>query len=172
VDRDQLFRLGVSLKHLFGHGLGTRSGAAPIDMKARRVEMAIGGRQAETLGRARCDQAVEVGDAIGVQRIEGAPQGIIVELLGGHARRNEAVGRLILEEHGDQIEGLMDKAQAVEDHGFDGFSYRQVSRLRVLLGGLIQDVANAQFGEHPGDQTSVIQNLALILGLIGHRNLL
>jgi hypothetical protein len=47
----------------------------------------------------------------------------------------------------------MDKAQAVEDHGFDGFSHRQVSRLRVLVGGLIQDVANAEFVEHAGDQT-------------------
>jgi len=84
--------------------------------------MAIGRGQSETLGGARRNQAVEVGDAIGVQRIEGAPQRIIVELLGGHARRNEAVGGLILEKPGNQIEGLIDKSQTVEDHGFDGFS--------------------------------------------------
>src|SRR5688500_15065626 len=116
---------------------------APIDMKARRVEMAIGGGPSETVGRAGRNQAVEFGDAIAVERIKGAAQGIIVELLGGHARRNESVGGLILEEHGNQIEGLIDKAQAVEDHGFDGFSHGQVTSLRVLLGGLIQAVANA-----------------------------
>ena len=55
------------------------------------------------------------------------------------ARRVEmAIGGLILEKPGNQIEGLIDKAQTVEDHGFDGFSHRQVSCLRVLLGGLIQ----------------------------------
>jgi hypothetical protein len=64
--------------------------------------------------------------------------------------RNAVVG-LILEEHGHQIEGVIDKAQTVEDHGFDGFSHDQVSRLRVLLGGLIQDVADAQLVEHPGN---------------------
>ncbi len=47
------------------------AGVAPIDMKARGVEMAIGGRQSKTLGCARRNQAVEVGDAIGVECIEG-----------------------------------------------------------------------------------------------------
>jgi hypothetical protein len=51
------------------------------------------------------------------------------------------------------MEGLMYKAQAVEDPGFDSFSHRQVSGLRVLLGGLVQDVADAQLVEHAGDQT-------------------
>jgi hypothetical protein len=114
--------------------------------------MAIGRRQTETLGRARCNQAVEFGDAIGIQGIEDATKSIIVELLGGHARRNEAVGGFVLEKQGDQIEGLIDKAQTVEDHGFDGFSHGQVSRLRVFLGRLIQDVADAQFVEHASDQ--------------------
>ena len=66
----------------------------------------------------------------------------------------------------------MDKAQTVEEYGFDGFSHGQVTGLRVLLGRLLQDVANVQFVELPGDQTSVIQHLALIVGLIDHRHLL
>ena len=57
----------------------------------------------------------------------------------------------------------MDKAQA----GFDGFSYRQVAH---LLGGLIQDVANAEFVDMPARPK--VQDLAFILSdeeIILHR---
>jgi hypothetical protein len=48
----------------------------------------------------------------------------------------------------------------------------EVPHFRVLLGRLIEDVANAECVEHASDKAEVVQDLAPIRGVIGHNNLL
>jgi hypothetical protein len=116
---------------------------APIDMKARAVEVHIGWTQVQTLGGSRRDETVEFGHPRVIEGIQGATERIIVELVGSDAGRNEALGGLILKEAGHQVERLIDKPQAIEHYRFDRFPCREVPHLRVLSGGLVDDVANA-----------------------------
>jgi len=78
----------------------------------------------------------------------------------------------MVEESGDQVEGLIDTPQAIEHHGFDGFTHGEVAHFRVLLGRLIDDLAHAQFVEHASDKAEVIYDLAMVRGLLRHNHLL
>jgi hypothetical protein len=42
----------------------------------------------------------------------------------------------------------------------------------VLLGGLVDDVANTKFVEHARDKAEVVQDLAPVRRLVGHHALL
>jgi hypothetical protein len=55
---------------------------APIDMKTRRVEVRIGGTKRQALRSGGRNERVECSDPIGIEGIESAAQGIIVELCG------------------------------------------------------------------------------------------
>ena len=145
---------------------------ATIDMKARTVEVRIGGTEVQTLGGGHRQETVEFRHPIVIKGIQGPPEGIIVELFGGNAWGNETVGGLILEEPRDQIECLIDKPQTVEHHRLDRLAHGEVSHFRVLVGGLINDVPKAKFVEHASDKAEVVQDLATIGGLVGHHNLL
>ena len=48
---------------------------------------------------------------------------------------------------GDEVELLVDEAQAVEDHG--GNRRSQSAFLRVLLCRVIKDLSDAEFFKHP-----------------------
>jgi hypothetical protein len=61
-----------------------------------------------------------------------------------------------VEEPGNQVEGLIDKPQAIEHHRFDRLPHGEIPQFRVLLGGLINHVANAEFIEHARDKAEVI----------------
>jgi hypothetical protein len=37
---------------------------------------------------------------------------------------------------------------------------------------VVEDVANAEFIEHARDKAEMVQNVALVFGLVGHNNLL
>jgi hypothetical protein len=78
----------------------------------------------------------------------------------------------MMEESGDKVERLIDTPQAIEHHRFDGFPHGAVSHLRVLARGLVNDVANAKFVEHASHKAEVIQDLAMVRGLVGHNCLL
>jgi hypothetical protein len=92
---------------------------APIDMKARRVKMHMGGAQVRTLGGSRRDETIECSHSTVIKGIQGTTESIIVRLLGGHPGRDELRGGPILEEPGDQVKCLIDKPQAIEHHRFD-----------------------------------------------------
>jgi hypothetical protein len=51
---------------------------------------------------------------------------------------------------------LIDKPQAIQHHRFDGLTHREVSHFRVLVGRLIEDVANGEFVEHASDKAKVV----------------
>ena len=112
--------------------------------------------QAQPLGRHGGHEAVEFGDPNGIQRIESAPERVVVEMARLNAWGNEARDRLILEKMRDEIELLLDKADAVEPHSFDRMAGGHNPHFRVLLGGSINDFRDAKFFKYPRDQTQVI----------------
>jgi hypothetical protein len=69
---------------------------------------------------------------------------------------NAARERLIVEKMGHEVKRLSDKAKAVEHHGLDRMAGGHNPHFRVLLGGSITDVSEAEFFKHSCDQTQVI----------------
>jgi hypothetical protein len=59
---------------------------APIYMETGTIKR----RKAQALRRGRGNEAAEFGHSIAIEGIEGAPQGIIIELFWGDTRRNQA----------------------------------------------------------------------------------
>jgi hypothetical protein len=51
---------------------------------------------------------------------------------------------------------VIDKPQAIEHHRFDGFSHREVPHFWVLVGGVVEDGANAEFVKHASNKTEVV----------------
>src|SRR5262245_47784746 len=92
-------------------------------------------RQPQTRGRCGGNEAVECRHAKVVEGIEGAPEGVIIEMAGLNAWGNEARDGLILEKMGHEVELLVDKPQTVEHHGFDRMAGGYNPHFRVLLGG-------------------------------------
>src|SRR5205809_5147062 len=82
-----------------------------IDMKTRRVEMAVCARQPQTRGRCGGNEAVECRHPKVIEGIEGTPEGVIIEMARLDAWGNETCDRLILEKMWDEVERLVDKAQ-------------------------------------------------------------
>ena len=66
-----------------------RAGLAAIDMKPRCIEMVERARQPQTCGRCSGKEAIEGRDPKVVEGLEGAPEGVIIEMAGLHAWGNE-----------------------------------------------------------------------------------
>lgn len=129
---------------------------ASIDMKTRAIEMGKAGGKVQALGSGRGYEAVEFGHPRDRERIQGPAEGVIVELGGGDAGRNASRGGFILKESGDQGKRLVDKPQAIEHHRFDRLPYCEITHCWILVGGLIEDVANAEFIEHASNKAEVV----------------
>jgi len=127
-----------------------------IDMKTRRIEMVQPACQPQPRGRRGSNEAVECCHPKVVEGIEGAPEGVIIEMAGLNTWGNEARDGLILEKMGHEVELLVDKTQTVEHHGFDRMAGGYNPHFRVLLGGSINDCGDAEFFKHARDQTQVI----------------
>jgi len=119
-----------------------------VNMEAGRVEMRLGGDESQPLGSTHRNQTVEFGHTIGIEGIQGTPQGVVIELGRGHPRRNESRRGLIMEEAGDQIKRMIDKPQAIEHHRFDSLLDSEVSHFWGLLGRLIENCTDTEFIEH------------------------
>ena len=105
-----------------GHNLFVRRRSAvipAIDMKTRRSEMGEPAHQPQPRGRRGGNEAVECRHPKVVEGIEGAPEGVLIEMAGLHAGGNEARDGLILEKMGHEVELLVEKTSTVEHHGFD-----------------------------------------------------
>src|SRR5262245_49506907 len=127
-----------------------------IDMETRCIEMVERGRQAQTCGRRGGNEAIECRHAKVVEASEGTPEGVIIEMAGLNAWGNEARDRFILKKMGDKVELLVDKAEAVEHHGFDRMAGSHNPHFRVLLRGLVDDFRDAEFFKPPCNQPQVI----------------
>ena len=70
-------------------------------------------------------------------------------MTGFNAWGYETRERLILKKMGDEVELLVDEAQAVEDHGFDRMADGHNPHFWVLLCRVIKDLSDAEFFKHP-----------------------
>jgi hypothetical protein len=61
-----------------------------------------------------------------------------------------------------KVELLVDEAQAVEDHGFDGMACGHQTHFRVLLGGFINDFGDTEFFKHARNKAKVISDLRAV----------
>src|SRR5262252_7499189 len=104
-------------------------------MQTCAIEMGQARGKTQALGRGRGNEAVELRDASRVEGISGPTEGVIVALLGSHAERNQAGGRLVLEEARHEVERLIDQPQAIEYHRFDSFTHCEVAHFWVLVSG-------------------------------------
>ena len=50
---------------------------------------------------------------------------------------------------------MIDTSQSIQYHRLDGFTRREIAYFRVLVGSLVNDIANAEFIEHACDQAEV-----------------
>jgi len=66
-------------------------------------------------------------------------------MAGLHAWGNAPSERLILEKMRDEVELLVDTAQAVEDHGLDRMAGGHKPHCRVLLRGFVNDLGDAEW---------------------------
>jgi hypothetical protein len=127
-----------------------------INMETRRSEMADRGHQPQTPGRRGGNEAVEGCHPSLVQRIAGAPEGVIIERAGLHAWSNEASDGRILKKMGDEGELVVEKAQPVKHHGLDRMTCGYNPHFRVLLCRCINDLGDAEFFQPARDQTQGI----------------
>jgi hypothetical protein len=130
-------------------------------MNTGAIEMRQAGRKSQAVRSGRGNEAVEYGHSIAIEGIQDPPEGVRVELPGSHAGRNQSGGRLVLEEARHEGERLVDTPQFIEPHRFDRFTHGEVPQFRILLGGLVDNVANAEFVEHASHT---------VRGLLGHNH--
>jgi hypothetical protein len=78
----------------------------------------------------------------------------------------------VLEEARHKVERLADTPSSIAHQCVDRFTHGEVPHVRIVVGSLINHVANAECVEHASDKAEVAQDLAMIRGLIGHHNLL
>lgn len=133
-----------------------------IDMETGTIEMGKGRCEPSALCRRGCKQTVQGGDAKGIERIEGTPQGVIVQMAGFDRRSDEPRGRFILEKVGHQVQLWVHTAEPVEDHRLDRLACGHETHFRVLLGRLIDDLSNAEFVKHARDQAQGISDLGAV----------
>lgn len=145
---------------------------APIDMNARRVELAHAGCQTQALGRGCRKEAVAFGHPIGIEGIHGPASGISMALLRGHAGRHAWGGGRRVEASGDPVEGLLETPQAMAHHGVDGFTPGEVAHVRVWWGRLLEDLAPTECVEPASAKAEVGDDLATGRGWIGPHPLL
>jgi hypothetical protein len=64
--------------------------------------------------------------------------------------------RFILEKPWDQIELLVHKAEAVEDHRFHSIARGHDPRFWLVSGGSVNDLANAEFIKHRRNKAQMV----------------
>ncbi len=88
----------------------------------------------------------------------GHVERVIVGLGRFNARGDEARERLVLKKMGDEVELLVDAAQAIKDHGF-GRMPTVTRRFQGFAGSLIKGLGDAELFKHARDQAQVISSL-------------
>jgi hypothetical protein len=133
-----------------------------IARETRRLAMGERGCQPQTPGCRGGKEAGECRPPIGVERIEGTPEGVIMAMAGVNPGGNQARARLMLEKMGHEVQRLGEQAQTVEPHGFDCLASGHHPPFRVVLRRLLNDLSNAECFTPPRDQTQVIPALRTV----------
>jgi hypothetical protein len=68
----------------------------------------------------------------------------------------ESRERFVLEKPRPQLELLVHKAEAVEDHRFHGSTRRHNPRFWLVSGGTVNDLTNAKFIQHTRDKAQMV----------------
>jgi hypothetical protein len=137
--------------------VGRRRAVIPaINMETGTIEMGKGRSEPSPLRRRCGHQTLQGGDAKVIERIEGTPQCVIVQMAGVYRRSDEPRGRLILEKVGPQVQLLVHKAKPVEDHRLDRMAGGHETHCRVWLGRFINDFSHAAFVKHACAKAQVI----------------
>ena len=77
----------------------------------------------------------------------------------------------MLEQPGDEVERLIDTPYAIAHPRVDGFTHGEVPQFRVLVGGVVEDVAQAECVEHASHKAEVVQHLAPVCRWVRHNKL-
>jgi hypothetical protein len=136
---------------------------AAVDRKTRASEMRKAGRKSQALDSGRGNEAGECRPPRVVERIQSTAECVIVAMAGVHAWGNETRERFMLEKMWDEGALLVEKAQTVEYHGLDRMACGDNAHCRVLLGGLVHDLGDAEVFTHARDKAKVIQDLRAVL---------
>jgi len=62
---------------------------------------------------------------------------------------------------------LVNKFQTIEHHRFDSFTYREVAHFRVVVSGLVDDVAKTEFCKHASYKPERISDLRAVQWRLG-----
>ena len=137
--------------------LGT--GIAAIHVAARASKLGAGWGQTEASRGGRRHKTGECRDAMGIERIPGPSQRLIMEGLGVDAGRQEPRGWLRLENVRDKGEWVVHEAQPVEPHGVDRRPCCDETPFRVLWGRSVHEVATAERVQHRGHESQMIEDV-------------
>jgi hypothetical protein len=135
-------------------GLGALG--APIDMATGALKMGKAGCQPQALGGRGRDATVEFRDPIGLAGIYSPAQRIVMELRGGDRWGDEPRGRWMVDKVRDEGQWVVHTAETVEDHRLDGLPGRHEAHGRILLGRLVNDLAQTECFKHASDKAKVI----------------
>jgi len=127
-------------------------------VEARAIERRARGREAPALGGGRGDEAGACRHPRRVQRLEGTPERVIVEMARGHGRRVESRGRCMLKKMWHEVARLSDEAEAVEDHRLDRLACGHQPPCGVLWGCFLNDLGDAEVCKHPCDKTKMLED--------------
>ena len=137
-----------------------------IDMEAGALERGERWGKPQARGGRSGHAAVECRYPIRLERIQGTATRVIVAMTGVHARSDETRERRMLQKMRPEVELVVDEAQAVADHRLDRMAGGDNPHGRVLLGGVSNDLSDAECFTHPRDSTQGISDLrAVRLGL-------
>jgi hypothetical protein len=153
----------VAVRHVNAMLVGLFSAVvAAIDVEARAIEMRKRRGEAQALGSGGGHETIESRDPVRIERVESPSQRIIMEMAGFAPRRDQAMRRFGLKKHRHEVEGLVHKAEPIENHRFDGVAHGHKALFRALLGRSVQPIPDPQFIEHPSPQAEMIQDLTAI----------
>jgi hypothetical protein len=135
---------------------------AAIDMNTGAIEMGQAGRKPQTCGSGRGKEAVEFRHPVIVKRIPRTAERVIIAMVRLNTRGDASRERLVLKKMRHQGKPLVDKAQAIQDHGFDGMACSDNPHCRVVLRCLINNLSDTKCFKHACDEPQVISNLRAV----------
>jgi hypothetical protein len=135
-------------------GFGTIGAAS--HMEARGVKRGKASCEGQTLSGLSRNERVEGRDTIPIKGLQGASEHVIIEMGCCNARSHEPLGRFVVKKARDQVALLIDKAQPIADHRFDGLAKSNGALGGILDNGVVHNCPESPFLIHSGDQAERI----------------
>src|SRR6056297_1116667 len=116
---------------------------AAVDMEARCIEMSVASTEPQAGHGLLTEQCKQFADPEGMKCVECFAQGVVMEVFGSNAWRNQALGWFVRKEVRAQVQAPVGETEAVENHGFDGLADTDLALCVVLLDKLIDAFDNS-----------------------------